>query len=522
MITLKKILEDRKITQVYNEHSFSDLPDIYPSIQLLDSHIKLNHNIWILWDFDTDWIAATSSFILWLQELYPTTNFFYLVPERSEGHGFNKNTIDYMKSKDVKLIISCDNASNDIDLIKYWRSLGIEFIITDHHQVTIEDRDYLLVNPERKDSVYPYSHLCWATVVYKFLQGVEVKVWRKISTDTMNLIKILVSIATIADMVLLNDENLFLVKQGYNLLLTTNSPFFKELKNQTMFDQDNGLYYGWTLWPFFNCAWRLEKSNFLIKIIIEQNTIWNLKELIRYFLKLNDYRKSLTKEWNQTVKDSVIRTKYVNLILHNDLPVWLRRLVWNEYLEWKVSFCGGVNKCNSNIIDCSVSNTYDLDLLPFLRESSFTVEGGGHKGAFGYSYYKDKEKEFLDSLNKYIEDNIWDISFTKNEDRYDYELTGYNYEESLIQDISRYIWWQGLEEPLFKLNGVVYDKKLMKDTHLKLKIRTEINWKIQDFEIVKWYNTELEKYDYDKEYSFIWYIWVNNFLWKKTYQMRLI
>jgi len=165
MITLQQILKDKWVSLISWEHSPLLLPDLNKALSILQKHIQQNHSIWILWDFDTDWITATSSFILWLRDLFPQITTFYRVPERNEGHWVNKNNIDYMNSVWVKLIFTCDNWSNDVEQILYANSLWIDLIVTDHHQITVENYDYCLINCERKDSTYPFSHLCWCGIV---------------------------------------------------------------------------------------------------------------------------------------------------------------------------------------------------------------------------------------------------------------------------------------------------------------------------------------------------------------------
>jgi len=513
MLTLTKILKDKWIKIPKEEYNFKKLPDLKKSLNLLKNHIEKDHNIWILWDFDTDGITSTSSFILGLRELFPTINFFYKVPERSEWHWLNQKNIDYMNTNSVKLIFTCDNWSNDYKQIEYARSLWIEVIVTDHHQITIpsEKITYSLINCEREDSEYEEKHLCWCWIVYKLLQAIESEDFsKKISSTTWDEIRRLTMIATIVDMVKLNWENLYFITKFKSLFKQSESRFFNLLLELTDYLPENWDWFWWTVWPIFNWAWRLEKANWLINLIINSNIILNLEELLMYYIRLNDYRKEITKEWNLYLKGSIKETEYVNLIVHPEIPSWLRRLIANEYLDEKIAFCWWTDPKTPNIIDCSVSNAFWINVLDFLREKDYTTNVWWHYWAFWYSYLKSRENDFLTDLNKYIST----IDINKNNITEDtYELSKDNLNLDFIKELNSFIWWMWLSEPKFLIKARVVGWMILAKKHLKLNL--DIDWKT--YEWIKWWVTNYSNYK-GRVVNLSVKLRVNRYLWKEKIQ----
>lgn len=515
MITLQKILHDRNITIPDHEFDASLLPDIEQWYQVLMSHIQQNHNIWILWDFDTDGITATSIFVLWLKAIFPQINIFYRVPERQQGHGLNKENIDYMYGHQVKLILTCDNASNDQDMITYARSKGIECIVTDHHQVTHKDFDYILINPEREDSKYPFKHICWCTVVYKFLQYIQEKNnSNRISDKLWKFIKQMVCIATIVDMVRLESENLYIVTNFRTLFEDENqSPFITYLKEFTEYNRNNGKWFWWKVGPLFNGAWRLEKSNMLISCIINQWKISNLRKCVWYFIELNSYRKKLTKYYSDYIKkhNLVIENDYIVIVRCNELLPWLRRLIGNEYLQNKICFCWGENPSNPDIIDTSVSNSYRINIIDFLRTKHYTVSVWWHYWAFWYSYYKQYQDEFIQDVTNYIQENT-----SIKEITYDYVLQEGDITMELCDDITSFIWWVGLAEPVFHISWTFQNAKLLSNKYSKYTIIVYN----QNYSLLDWKSTPFSRpIDFD---NLLVTMETNIYNNKKTIQFTLL
>src|SRR3712207_1831244 len=122
-------------------------------------------------DYDVDGCTAVALVYKFLQQFY--SNIDYYIPDRyDEGYGVSKKGIDYAKATGVKLIIILDCGIKAIDEIEYAKSLGIDFIICDHHVPDeIMPNAVAILNPKRPDDSFPFKHLCGCGVGFKFMQG---------------------------------------------------------------------------------------------------------------------------------------------------------------------------------------------------------------------------------------------------------------------------------------------------------------------------------------------------------------
>lgn len=520
MITLEQILQDRKVTIPEREHNPFLLPDIEEVLKKIILYTQTNNPIWILWDFDTDWITATSSFVLGLKSLFPSLHIHYQVPEREEWHGLNLRTINYMLERWVKLVLTCDNASNDKELIQYARERWLEIIITDHHKVTLANSeiDYLLVNPEREWSKYWYSHLCWVWVVYKILSALEIVLKKQIDENTKMLIKQLTCIWTIVDMVPLRDENLYFITHFRQLFNQKSSPFIELLKSLLDYHSESGRWFWWSVGPLFNGAWRLWESNLLIQTIIHQ---YKLKEIglleknLEFFIELNKYRKELTQRTASEVDQwihFIHRWDYVVLINSDKIIPGLRRLIANIYLDNKVAFCWWPEKENPNHISCSVSNSYWIDLINFLSTRHYTVNVWGHIWAFWYTYKAEYQDEFINDLSNYIKS----LNLVTDKKEYDYILEDLDINE--VKKIDWFIWGTWLPDPVFWIKGTLIEHKVLKDKYSKYTLcvsNSDIKCSVLDW------SSPFKNLLYNKEWIHHVELWINRFLGNESIQLTL-
>lgn len=106
----------------------------------------------------------------------------YRLPHRvHDGYGLKNYFFDELGTKDVKLVITVDCGTRDIEPVKHAKSLGIDVIITDHHAVPeiIPEEVIAIINPKRKDSVYPFRDLAGAGVAFKLVQALIQKLYTK-------------------------------------------------------------------------------------------------------------------------------------------------------------------------------------------------------------------------------------------------------------------------------------------------------------------------------------------------------
>lgn len=188
------------------------MQDMHKATDILIAACQEKKTILVYGDYDVDGVTSASILYLFLKKL--NENIFYYIPEREkDGYGVSKDGIDSAKEYGADLIITCDCGITACEQVDYARSLGIDVIITDHHEQDKELPAALaILNPKRKDCNYPFRFLCGAGVVYKLIEAICLEKYG--NTDNAVEYLDLVAIGTAADIVPLIDENRCLVREG--------------------------------------------------------------------------------------------------------------------------------------------------------------------------------------------------------------------------------------------------------------------------------------------------------------------
>ncbi len=177
------LLNNRNITDInFFDPSLSCLHDPYlmPDMEKAVARIieakNKKERVVIFGDYDVDGVSSTAILVRYLGEIGIEVS--YRLPHRvHDGYGLKNYFFDDLKDKNVKLVITVDCGTRDIEPIRYAKSLGIDVIVTDHHAVPemIPEEVIALINPKRKDSKYPFSNLAGAGVAFKLLHALAIK-----------------------------------------------------------------------------------------------------------------------------------------------------------------------------------------------------------------------------------------------------------------------------------------------------------------------------------------------------------
>ncbi len=278
------------------------MKDIEKACDIILNGIKEHKKIQVVGDYDIDGVCSGNILTQGFEEIGADVDF--AVPDRIEdGYGINQQMIKRAYDEGVELIVTCDNGIAAMDAIEYAKNLGMEIVVTDHHEVQYVETDgvkkYLIpkadavVDPKRPDDEYPFKELCGAGVAYKVISILFEKKGKS-NKDVEKYLE-LAAIATIGDVVDLKDENRIITVAGLKMLNNTQNPGLKSLINETgLTDRTLSSYHiGFVIGPCLNAGGRLDsaqKSYGLLKTrdINEAETI--AKEL----KELNDERKNIT------------------------------------------------------------------------------------------------------------------------------------------------------------------------------------------------------------------------------------
>ena len=288
-----------RMEDLYSPHLMKDMDK---GVDIISEAISNGDRIRIIGDYDIDGICSIYILFKGMKKLGATVD--YDVPDRiADGYGINENLIKKAYDAGVKVIITCDNGIAAIEQIKYAKTLGMKVVVTDHHDVQYEDvdgvRHYVVpegdavIDPKQEDCEYPFKMLCGAAVAYKFIQCLYEA--RLVNKELLTEFVIFAAIATIGDIVDLQDENRIIVKSGLSLIKDTDNQGIKALMaiNDLQPGGITAYHIGFVIGPCLNASGRLDTAKRAIELFLSDDR--EVAEKYAGELKaLNDERKKIT------------------------------------------------------------------------------------------------------------------------------------------------------------------------------------------------------------------------------------
>lgn len=378
--------------------------------RVLDAILK-KEIICIYSDYDADGIPGAVILSDFFEKI-GYTDFFVYIPHRNrEGFGINKTALETIKDKDTKLIITIDCASANVSEVEYANELGMEVIITDHHEVPdILPPAYAIINPKQSDCNYPEKMLCGSGVIFKFVEHLIAKGSFDIHEGWEKWLLDMVGIATISDMVPLTGENRIFAYYGLHVL--RKSPRAGLLKifnlkklNQKTLNEDDLAF---MVTPQINAASRMGEPILafnLLKSKTEEEADLHAREL----MKINDRRKvevtKIIKEIHKHVKD---KGNKLAVIAYGN-PNWqpsLMGLACSKIAEEfkKPVFLWG--RGDGTELKGSCRTWGDISVYDLLQKLGyeFFPQYGGHEAAGGFVIKQEKVSELEDTLSSHLAD----------------------------------------------------------------------------------------------------------------------
>jgi single-stranded-DNA-specific exonuclease len=246
------------------------MKDMRKAVDRINTAFKTNEKILVFGDYDVDGTTSVATLYQFLKQLAP--NIDYYIPHRyKEGYGISKIGIDFAKEHGFSLIISVDCGIKSTDLIAYAASLGIDFIICDHHLPDeILPPAVAILNAKQVDCTYPYKELCGCGVVFKLITALAQE--HHLPAESYLQYLDLVATAIAADIVPITDENRTLAFFGVQKVNENPSPGLKalmELAKQTGPMRITNLVFA--VAPRINAAGRMDDAKKAVQLFIEQD-----------------------------------------------------------------------------------------------------------------------------------------------------------------------------------------------------------------------------------------------------------
>lgn len=270
---LAKILVTRGIATAQEARKFMDMgiegihnpylmKDMDIAVQRIRSAIEQQEKIVVYGDYDADGVTSTSVMMAVLEDLGADVSF--KIPNRfKHGYGPNKELFQQAFDEGAKLIVTVDNGISGIEEVDFANSLGLEVIISDHHDIGEAMPNALaIVHPRHPEGNYPFGELAGVGVAFKMAQAL----YEEVPDHLFEL----VAIGTIADLVPLHDENRIMVKMGLDALRTTPRPAIEALsevsgvKQREITEETIGFMFG----PRVNAIGRLQNADPAVQLFM--------------------------------------------------------------------------------------------------------------------------------------------------------------------------------------------------------------------------------------------------------------
>ena len=388
------------------------MKDMDKAIDILKEKILEDKKIRVIGDYDIDGVNATYILLEGLERLGADVDSD--IPDRiSDGYGLNRHLVERAYEAGVDTLITCDNGIAAADEIAYGKEMGMTVIVTDHHEVPFDEYDGekryrippadAVMDPKQPDCLYPFKGLCGAAVAYKLMEAL----WESMGKDSADLDDLIenVAIATIGDVMDLEDENRIFVKEGLQMLRRTKNPGLKALIECTGIDKNslNSYYIGFVLGPCINASGRLDTAKRALELL-RAGTQKEADILAGDLKALNDSRKDMTeeavKQAEEQVETTTISKDKVLVVYLPDCHESLAGIVAGRIREnyYKPVFVLTDAEEGVKGSGRSIDGYHMYEELNKCKE--LLTKFGGHRLAAGLSLPKENVGKFREMLNK--------------------------------------------------------------------------------------------------------------------------
>lgn len=386
--------------------------DMNIAVERIIKAIESNENVVIYGDYDVDGITSTTVLKKYLMERGLMADTY--IPNRlDEGYGLNKDAINTISKNNNTLIITVDCGISAISEIEYAKDLGIDVIVTDHHEAGEElPKALAIIDAKRKDNTYPFRGLAGVGVVFKLIQAISIK----LNLDEKEFLKYLdlVCIGTISDIVPLEKENRVIAKLGLKLLEVTKNLGLKELIKTIGYRKIDSNAISFGIAPRINACGRMGHENEALQLFLSEDK----NEVEQITKNLNEYNR-LRQETEKRIYDEAIK-KINEEHLDKNNSIVIAGDNWHHGVIGIVSskvtdlfFKPSILLCfEGDIAKGSGRSIPGFDLHQALYECDELLDKyGGHEMAVGLSMKKNNYKLFKKQFeeiaqNKHIEEIV--------------------------------------------------------------------------------------------------------------------
>lgn len=444
----------------------------------VDRIIKAINNkekILIYGDYDVDGITSTAVLKKYLMDRGISVDTY--IPNRlHEGYGLNKKAIDTIKERNIDLIITVDCGISAIEEVDYAVRLGMDIIVTDHHEVGEKLPNALaVIDAKRKDNTYPFRALAGVGVVFKLIQALSIKL--EIKPEEYLKYLDLVCVGTISDIVPLEGENRTIAKLGLMLIKVTRNLGLRELIKSSGYKEIDSNTISFGVAPRINACGRMGHEEEALKLFLAED----LESATKITKELNEYNTLRQSTEKAIYEEAVQQIEKNHLDANNSIVLggkgWhhgvigiVSSKVTDKYYKPSILL-----SFEDNIAKGSGRSVPGFDLYEGLAKCEDLLEKyGGHSMAVGLTLKKENLENFKERFEQIAkEKNIKELVPIIYIDD---ELKLKDINMDLVKSISILEpFGEANKVPLFLIRNLKIDsiRALSEGRHLKLTLRDE-------------------------------------------------
>ncbi|CCX47318.1 single-stranded-DNA-specific exonuclease RecJ [Bacteroides sp. CAG:927] len=393
------------------------MPGMDKAVARLNKAMGAKERIMVYGDYDVDGTTAVALVYKYLQNFY--SNIEYYIPTRyDEGYGISLRSIDYAASQDVRLIIILDCGIKAIEEIRYAKSLGIDFIICDHHVPDDELPDAVaILNPKLEGSTYPCPHLSGCGVGFKLMQAFAKS--NGIGDAELDALLDLVAVSIAADIVPMVDENRIMAYHGLRRLNNNPNMGLRAIiricgltgKEITISDVI------FKIGPRINASGRMQSGREAVELLVARDAAdayEKAKAIDQYNKDRKELDKRITEEANAILEANgeMLDDKKSIVIYNKDWHKGIIGIVASRLTElyYKPSV---VLTLANGLATGSSRSVQGFDIYKAVDSARDLLENfGGHAYAVGLSLKEENIPEFTRRFEEYVAANITDKQLT--------------------------------------------------------------------------------------------------------------
>lgn len=325
-----RVMRNRGLTEEaeMRKYLYGTLDDLYDprlmkgmeqAAELIVRKLKEGKHVRIIGDYDIDGVCSTYILLKGFQraakelsqrcsleagrysvEKENDAQIDYEIPDRiKDGYGINESIIRQASADGVDTLVTCDNGIAALREISIAKQLGMTVVVTDHHEVPVDEYGQILppadavVDPKQDGETYPFHEICGAVVAWKLIRMLYEKLGIP-ESEWMDLLEF-AAIATVGDVMKLQDENRLIVKYGLKKIGSTKNTGLRKLIEKNNLDIENlsAYHIGFVIGPCLNAGGRLKSAKVALRMLLAEDPEW-AGEMADELKELNDMRKDMT------------------------------------------------------------------------------------------------------------------------------------------------------------------------------------------------------------------------------------